>query len=51
MYQDLKRTNWWVGMKRDIVDFVSKCQTCQEIKVQHQLLGGLLKPLDILTWK
>ena len=37
MYQDLKRTYWWIGMKRDVVDFVSKCQTCQLIKVQHQL--------------
>ena len=38
MYQDLKRTYWWIGMKRDVVDFVSKCQTCQLIKAQHQLL-------------
>ena len=51
MYQDLKRTYWWVGMKRDVVDFVSKCQTCQLIKAQHQLPGGLLQPLEIPTWK
>ena len=51
MYQDLKRTYWWIGMKRDVVDFVSKCQTCQLIKAQHQLPGGLLQPLEIPTWK
>ena len=32
IYQDLKRTYWWIGMKRDVVDFVSKFQTCQLIK-------------------
>ena len=51
MYQDLKRTYWWIGMKRDVVDFVSKCQTCQQIKAQHQLPRGLLQPLEIPTWK
>ena len=28
MYHDLKDTYWWNGMKRDIVEFVSKCLTC-----------------------
>ena len=51
MYQDLKRTYWWIGMKRDVVDFVSKCQTCQLIKAQHQLPDGLLQSLEIPTWK
>ena len=49
MYPDLKRTYWWIGMKTDVVDFVSKCQTCQLIKAQHQLPGGLLQSLQIPT--
>ena len=28
MYHDLKSTYWWDGMKRDVVEFVSKCLTC-----------------------
>ena len=28
MYHDLKDTYWWNGMKRDVVDFVSKCLNC-----------------------
>ena len=28
MYNDLKDTHWWNGMKRDIAEFVSKCPTC-----------------------
>ena len=28
MYQDLKRSSWWEGMKRDVSEFVAKCLTC-----------------------
>ena len=35
MYYDLKDTYWWNGMKRDIADFVSKCLTCQQVKLEH----------------
>ena len=28
MYQDLKQYYWWQGMKKDIVEYVSKCLTC-----------------------
>ena len=51
MYQDLKRTYWWISMKRDVADFVSKCLTCQQVKADHQLPGGLLKPLEVPEWK
>jgi hypothetical protein len=36
MYQDLKRVFWWPGMNKEIADFVSKCLTCQKVKVEHQ---------------
>lgn len=39
MYQDLKRTYWWIDIKRDVVDFVSKCQPCQLIKAHYQPPG------------
>jgi hypothetical protein len=29
MYQDLKATYWWYGMKRDIAEYVALCDTCQ----------------------
>ena len=38
-------------MKRDVVDFVSKCLTCQQIKAEHQRPAGLLQPLEIPEWK
>ncbi|XP_075486328.1 uncharacterized protein LOC142525931 [Primulina tabacum] len=48
MYRDLKRNFWWNGMKRDVAEFVAKCQVCQHVKVEHQRPGGLLQPLEIL---
>ena len=38
-------------MKRDIEDFVSKCPNCQQVKVEHQKLGGMTQEIDIPTWK
>ena len=51
MYHDLKDTYWWNGMKKDIAEFVSKCLTCQQVKLEHQRPSGLLQQLPILEWK
>ena len=29
MYQNLRHNFWWNGIKRDIAEFVQKCQVCQ----------------------
>ena len=47
MYQDLKLHYWWPGMKKDIVEFVAKCLTCQQVKAEHQVPSGLLHPISI----
>ncbi|WVZ54712.1 hypothetical protein U9M48_005470 [Paspalum notatum var. saurae] len=51
MYQDLKKLFWWRRMKRDIAEFVAKCDTCNRIKTEKQRPTGLLKPLEIPMWK
>ena len=51
MYQDLKQNYWWRGMKMDIVEYVSKCLTCQQIKDEHQVPSDLLNPIPIPQWK
>ncbi|XP_073133837.1 uncharacterized protein [Henckelia pumila] len=51
MFKDLQMLYWWLGMKKDIVKFVSEWLTCQQVKVEHQRPAGLLKPLHIPTWK
>jgi len=28
IYQDLKRYYWWIGMKRDVAKYITRCLTC-----------------------
>jgi hypothetical protein len=51
MYKHLKTHYWWYGMKRDIVEYVSLCDTSQRVKAEHQRPTGLLQPLKIPEWK
>nr|KYP47522.1 Retrotransposable element Tf2 [Cajanus cajan] len=51
MYQDLKKTFWWPGMKREIADYVAAYLTCQKAKVEHQKLSGLMQQMEIPEWK
>ena len=51
MYQDLKTSYWWSGMKRDVSEFVTKCMVCQKVKAEHQVHSGLLQSIKILEWK
>jgi hypothetical protein len=38
-------------MKREIVEYVSICDSCQRNKTEHQRPAGLLQPLQIPQWK
>ncbi len=51
MYHDLKSHYWWPDMKKDIVDYVTKCLVCQQVKAEHRVPSGLLQPITILEWK
>ncbi|KAJ9180916.1 hypothetical protein P3X46_009103, partial [Hevea brasiliensis] len=46
MYRGLKEHYWWMGMKRDVAEFVSKCLTCQQVKAEHQVPIGTQKSHD-----
>ncbi|KAK6148146.1 hypothetical protein DH2020_019058 [Rehmannia glutinosa] len=32
MYKDLKQNYWWVNMKNQFFEYVSRCLTCQQVK-------------------
>ncbi len=51
MYNTVKEHYWWMGMKKDIAEYVSKCLTCQQVKAEHQVRAGLLQPLPVPEWK
>jgi hypothetical protein len=38
-------------MKRDVMEYVALCDTCQRVKVEHQRPAGLLQPPKIPEWK
>ena len=38
-------------MKNDVVNFVSKCLTCQQVKAEHQRPAGLLQLMEIPEYK
>ena len=38
MYQDLKQHYWWKGMKRDVTEYMSKCLSCQQVKLNNKFL-------------
>jgi hypothetical protein len=51
MYHDLKDTYWWYEMKRDVAEYVTRYDTCQRVKTEHQRPAGLLQPLQVPEWK
>jgi hypothetical protein len=51
MYKDLMTRYWCHGMKWDIGEYVSLCDTWQWVKVKHQRSARLLQPLKIPEWK
>ncbi|GJR81579.1 putative reverse transcriptase domain-containing protein [Tanacetum coccineum] len=51
MYYDLRDRYWWLGMKKDIVAYVSRCLTYLKVKAEHQRPSGLLQQPEIPEWK
>jgi hypothetical protein len=47
MYQDFKKSFSWIRMKREIVKYVSECDTCRRVKADHLRPTGNLQPLSI----
>ena len=35
MYRDLRQYFWWNNIKKEIIEYVDKCLTCQKVKEEH----------------
>ena len=51
MYRDLQKLYWWLELKCEVTDFVTRCLTCQQVKAEHQLPSSLLQWVKISLWK
>jgi hypothetical protein len=49
MYQDMKKSFWWTRMKREIVKYVSECDTCQRVMFDHLRPVRNLQPWVFLS--
>nr|GEX63938.1 putative reverse transcriptase domain-containing protein [Tanacetum cinerariifolium] len=49
MYYDLRNRYWWPSMKKEIVEYVSKCLTCLKVKAEHQRHDTMWVIMDWLT--
>ncbi|GKC17841.1 hypothetical protein Tco_1014623 [Tanacetum coccineum] len=45
------RLYWWMGMKKDISEYLSKRLTCWKVKAEHQWPSGLLQQPEVPIWK
>ena len=53
-HKDLSLSSSLVLLERDEAthwDFVRRCLTCQQVKVEHQKPARLLQPLEVAEWK
>ncbi|XP_040940071.1 uncharacterized protein [Gossypium hirsutum] len=46
IYRDLCEVYWWPGLKRDVIDFVEKCLTCQQMMRLHRVPVSIISDRD-----
>jgi hypothetical protein len=42
---------FWLGMKKEIIEYIARCMECQKFKAEHRHPAVLLQPLPIPEWK
>ena len=47
----IRKAYFWPGMHKNITEYLIKCLECQQVKVEHQHLAGLLQPIPVPEWK
>ncbi|CAN6725421.1 unnamed protein product [Malus baccata var. baccata] len=51
MYHTIRPFYYWPGMKREIVEYVSRCVIFQQVKAERKKLFGLMQSLLVPQWK
>ena len=47
----VKSHYFWIGMKKEIAEYIARCIECQKFKDKHRNPTGLLQPFPIPEWK
>jgi hypothetical protein len=47
----LRKLFFWPSMKGETIEYLARCQDCQQVKAEHQHPANLLQPLPVLEWK
>lgn len=47
MYHDIKGMCWLNDMKKNIREFAAQCPNCQQVKIEHHKLAGLIQNIKI----
>ncbi|MDM1593402.1 integrase, partial [Escherichia coli] len=50
-YMSVKQSFFWPGLKKDVLNHVRQCLTCQKVKAERVKMPGKLHPLDIPQMK
>ena len=51
MYHTIRPFYYWSGMKREIVEYVSRCISRQQVKAVRKKPFGLMQPFFVPQWK
>ncbi|KAM2751249.1 hypothetical protein EV2_000439 [Malus domestica] len=51
MYHTIRPFYYWPGLKREIVEYESRCIVCQQVKVERKKPFALMQPLPVPQWK
>ncbi|CAN6552492.1 unnamed protein product [Malus baccata var. baccata] len=51
MYHTIGPFYYWLGMKREIAEYVSRCIVCQQVKAERKKPFGRMQPLPVPQWK
>jgi hypothetical protein len=47
----LRKLFYWLNMKGETIEYLARCQDCQQVKAEHQHPAALLQPLPVPEWK
>ncbi|XP_074278356.1 uncharacterized protein LOC141601948 [Silene latifolia] len=51
LYNNLNKMFWWLGMRKDVTEFVARCLTCQKVKGEQRRPHSKIQSLEVPDWK